>query len=234
MIEPRPFATLGRFDNDWLTARYHFSFAGYHDPARMGVGPLRVWNDDRIDVGGGFDLHGHRDMEIITYVRRGALAHRDHLGNEGRIAAGEVQVMSAGNGIMHSEHNAGGAEATELFQIWVEPRERSVAPRWETRPAVDGAPGTFHVLASGRPADRDLDVPAIGQDAALLRASVAAGATTDYRLAAGRSAYAVVAEGQVTLNGTDLSARDGAVARDAGDLSLTALADSVVLLMDLP
>ena len=132
MIEVRPFAELGRFDNDWLNARYHFSFGHYHDPARDGLGPLLVWNDDIIAPGGGFDLHGHRDMEIVTYVREGAISHRDHLGNEGRTEAGDVQVMTAGKGILHAEHNLE-AGPTRLFQIWIRPQTNSLKPRWEQR-----------------------------------------------------------------------------------------------------
>jgi redox-sensitive bicupin YhaK (pirin superfamily) len=138
MIEVRPFAELGRFDNDWLNARYHFSFGHYHDPARDGLGPLLVWNDDIIAPGGGFDLHGHRDMEIVTYVREGAISHRDHLGNEGRTEAGDVQVMTAGKGILHAEHNLE-AGPTRLFQIWIRPQTNSLKPRWEQRRFPSGA-----------------------------------------------------------------------------------------------
>ena len=132
MIELVPFNTLGRFENDWLSARYHFSFAEYFDPRRMGFGPLRVWNDDRIRPGNGFPMHGHRDMEIITYVRKGAVSHQDHLGNRGRTEAGDVQVMSAGKGIMHAEYNLENDD-TELFQIWIEPAHKNVRPRWAAR-----------------------------------------------------------------------------------------------------
>ncbi|MEX0760206.1 MAG: pirin family protein, partial [Tistlia sp.] len=132
MIDPRPFDSLGRFDNDWLAARYHFSFAGYHDPRRGGVGPLLVWNDDTIQPQTGFEQHGHRDMEIITYVRKGAISHRDHLGNEGRTEAGDVQVMSAGKGILHAEFNRE-AEPTQIYQIWIRPETAGVPPRWDAR-----------------------------------------------------------------------------------------------------
>ena len=128
-LERIPFDTLGRMDIDWLQARYHFSFADYHDPDRMGFGPLRVWNDDEIEAGGGFPMHGHRDMEIITYVRSGAISHKDHLGNRGRTEAGDVQVMSAGSGIQHSEWN-GEDVKTELFQLWIMPRTRGGKPNW--------------------------------------------------------------------------------------------------------
>ena len=127
-LSTRGFEQLGRFKNDWLESRFHFSFAGYRDPDRMGVGPLRVWNDDRIAPQRGFDPHPHRDMEIITYVRRGAITHRDDLGNEGRTEAGHVQVMSAGTGIVHAEYNMEDGP-TDIFQIWITPDKAGHAPR---------------------------------------------------------------------------------------------------------
>jgi redox-sensitive bicupin YhaK (pirin superfamily) len=153
MIEIRPFAQLGHFENDWLNARHHFSFGHYHDPARDGLGTLLVWNDDTIAPGRGFDLHGHRDMEIITFVRQGAITHRDHLGNEGRTEAGDVQVMSAGKGILHAEYNQED-EPTRIFQIWIRPQESGVKPRWEQRrfPSADRG-GRLIALASGRDDD---------------------------------------------------------------------------------
>ena len=167
MIERRPFATLGRFQNDWLNARHHFSFASYYDPARMSVGKLRVWNDDQIQAGTGFDPHPHRDMEIITYVREGAITHEDSLGNRGRTEAGDVQVMSAGTGIRHAEYNVED-EPTELFQIWIEPARRGVAPRWDAKPFPKGdRAGRWVTLASGRPDGGD--ALTIHQDAAVLQ-----------------------------------------------------------------
>ena len=151
-----PFEALGRFENNWLDTRYHFSFADYHDPNRMGVGPLRVWNDDRIAPGMGFDPHPHRNMEIITYVRRGAITHRDNLGNEGRTEAGDVQVMSAGTGIVHAEYNLE-REPTDLFQISIMPNERGHEPLWDTRlfPKMDRA---GKPISSPRPAASRLRV----------------------------------------------------------------------------
>ena len=181
MIEIRTFDTLGRFDNDWLSARYHFSFANYHDPARRGFGPLLVWNDDTIQPGRGFDRHGHRDMAIITYVREGAISHEDHLGNRGRTEAGDVQVMSAGTGIQHAEFNQE-TEPTRIFQIWIEPSRTGVAPRWEKRQfPKDDRGGALVTLASGR--DRGADDGPEGpegalpiyQDAAILGATLDAG-----------------------------------------------------------
>lgn len=132
MIEVIPFASLGRFDNEWLAARYHFSFANYRHRERDGLGPLLVWNDDTIQPGTGFPRHGHRDMEIITYVREGAITHEDHLGNVGRTEAGDVQVMSAGKGILHAEFNKE-AEPARIFQIWIMPDAEGHKPRWETK-----------------------------------------------------------------------------------------------------
>jgi len=150
MIDVRPFNQLGAFRNAWLDTHHHFSFSSYYDPARMGVGALRVWNDDAVAAGQGFDPHPHRDMEIITYVRSGAISHRDSLGNSGRTAAGDVQVMHAGTGITHAEFNEG-TEPVELFQIWILPDRRGVQPGWSTR--AFPRQGGLAVLASGRPED---------------------------------------------------------------------------------
>jgi redox-sensitive bicupin YhaK (pirin superfamily) len=186
MIEVRPFESLGRYENDWLSARYHFSFGDYRDPARMGLGPLLVWNDDTIEPGRGFDMHGHRDMEIITYVRRGAITHQDHLGNQGRTEAGDVQVMSAGKGILHAEYNHE-TEPTQLFQIWIRPQVNRVAPRWEQRrfPAGERA-GQLVALASGR--DGDEGALAIHQDAGVFGATLAARQSVSHALGPGRKA----------------------------------------------
>ena len=172
MIDVVPFAALGRMDIGWLDAHYHFSFADYYDPARLGFGPLRVWNDDRILPGGAFPMHPHRDFEIITYVRRGAVTHEDSMGNKGRTAAGDVQVMSAGTGIVHAEQNAGD-EDLELFQIWVEPSQNGLAPRWETR-TFEPQAGRLVTLASGL-GDGATDTLHIHQDVALLAAYLEAG-----------------------------------------------------------
>jgi len=232
MIEVIPFESLGRFDNDWLSARYHFSFAGYQDPSRHGVGPLLVWNDDTIQPHGGFDLHGHRDMEIITYIRRGAISHQDHLGNSGRTEAGDVQVMSAGTGIRHAEHNKED-EITQLFQIWIEPREKRLAPAWATRrfPKA-GRDGALAVLASGREGDGDA-LP-IHQDAAILGANLSAGQSVVHHLGAMRRAYLVPATGRIEVNGTLAKARDGIIMTGEDEIAIKALEDSEILLADLP
>jgi hypothetical protein len=236
MIHIQPFEELGRFDNDWLAARYHFSFAGYRDPARVGVGPLIVWNDDTVQPGRGFDRHGHRDMEIITYVREGAISHEDHLGNRGRIAAGDVQVMSAGTGILHAEHNLE-AEPTRIFQIWIEPSETGLEPRWAQRRFPQGASaGVLIPLASGRPGHatgQDGALP-INQDAAILGATLARGQRVSHHLEAGRKAYLVPARGRVQVNDVIAEARDGVTVAEETEITITALDDAEILLADLP
>ncbi|MPZ08649.1 MAG: hypothetical protein GEU89_00370 [Kiloniellaceae bacterium] len=235
MIEIKSFDRLGRFDNDWLSARYHFSFANYYDPKRMGIGSLRVWNDDTIRPGTGFDLHGHRDMEIITYVRRGAITHQDHLGNTGRTTAGDVQVMSAGTGIMHAEFNRED-EATQIFQIWIEPAVHGVAPRWETRSFPKaGREGQLVPLASGRKDDAssgDGGALPIYQDAAILGATLTAGQSVTHALLPGRKAYLVPATGRIAVNGKIAAARDGVVLEDIEEVTITAEEDAEILLAD--
>ena len=235
MIDLRPFDSLGRFDNDWLAARYHFSFAGYYDPGRTGVGPLLVWNDDTIQPQRGFDLHGHRDMEIITYVRQGAISHRDHLGNEGRTEAGDVQVMSAGKGIMHAEFNLEDGP-TLLYQIWIQPEVTGVAPRWEARsfPRSDRS-GQLVPLASGRPGHED--ALAIHADAAVLGGTLQKGQSVEHRLGRDRQAYLVASLGRVTVtdaegNSATLATRDGAVLRDSDSLTIVAAEDAEVIIAD--
>ncbi|RDD62769.1 pirin family protein [Ferruginivarius sediminum] len=232
MIELRPFAELGRFDTDWLEAHHHFSFGHYVDPERMGLGTLRVWNDDTIQPGTGFDRHGHRDMEIITYVREGAITHEDHLGNQGRTEAGDVQVMSAGKGIIHAEYNRE-QSVTRIFQIWIEPAERRLRPRWEQRrfPQYDRA-GELVPLASGRPGD-DEALP-IHQDAAILGATLMSGQRITHRLGRDRKGYLVPATGRILVNGKPVDARDGVAVWDEDALEVTAEADSEILLADVP
>src|SRR6202020_2596996 len=196
MIEVREFASLGRFRNEWLNARHHFSFGGYRDAARMGFGHLRVWNDDEVAAGTGFDPHPHRDMEIVTYVREGAITHLDNLGNEGRTEAGDVQVMHAGTGIIHAEDNQEDPP-TRLFQIWILPDRRGVAPGWGAKVFPRDNKG-LSVLASGRPADANTDALPLNADAAVLAGTLAEGQTTELTLAPGRAASLVPVNGSVT------------------------------------
>ena len=205
MINIRPFATLGHANHGWLDARHHFSFAEYHDPARMAWGRIRVWNDDTIAAQSGFPPHGHRDMEIITYVRSGAITHQDSLGNKGRTAAGDVQVMSAGKGVTHAEFNLED-EATTLFQIWIESDKPGVDPGWGAMPfPKESRDGQFQTLASGDPADGALNIHA---DARVLGANLPGGATIHLDLDPARHQY-LVASGPVTVNGVAAGPRDG-------------------------
>ncbi|MBF0325110.1 MAG: pirin family protein [Alphaproteobacteria bacterium] len=227
MLEYRPFTELGTFANDWLDAHYHFSFSDYADPDRMGLGALRVWNDDTIRAGTGFAPHGHRDMEIVTYIRQGAITHEDSLGNRGRTEAGQVQVMSAGLGIRHAEYNLED-QPTTLFQIWIMPRRQGVAPRWETR-QFPRSHGRFDILASGLASDGD--VPIIHQDARVLGGTLDAG-TTIARPLVLPHAYLVVARGAVTVSDITLGPRDGIAVTGETTLTLTATEEAELVLVE--
>ncbi len=227
MIDIRPFTSLGGFQNDWLHARHHFSFGHYRDPARMGLGALRVWNDDQIGAGRGFDAHPHQDMEIITYVRQGAITHRDNLGNEGRTEAGDVQVMHAGRGIVHAELNQETTE-TRIFQIWLTPNQTGVTPGWGARQFPPSGEG-LRVLASGDGRDGALPLYA---DGAVLAGRIAAGQTIRHHLAPGMSAYLVPAMGAVTVNGHRAATRDGVAVTDETELVITASEDAEIVLVE--
>lgn len=232
MIDHRPFANLGHADHGWLNARHHFSFASYHDPKRMGWGALRVWNDDEIAPMSGFPPHPHRDMEIITYVRSGAISHQDSLGNQGRTGAGDVQVMSAGSGVRHAEYNLE-ADTTRIFQIWILPSQPGGSPSWGTKPfPKDDRSGRLVPLASGRAGD-EAALP-IRADARVLGATLRSGESLDYRLEAGRHAYLVVAAGSVDLNGVTLLERDGAAVVDEDLLTIRGLEAAEIVLVDTP
>jgi len=230
MIELRPYESLGGENHGWLDARHHFSFANYHDPERLHWGSLRVWNDDTIQPKSGFPPHPHRDMEIITYVRKGAITHRDNLGNEGRTEAGDVQVMSAGTGVAHSEYNMED-EVTQIFQIWIIPNKTGEQPSWGAKPFPKGdRAGQFVTLASGIANDNDA-LP-IRTDARVAGATIKAGETVRYALGPGRSAYLVPAAGKVEVNGVAAKARDGLAIRDEAEIAVTAIEDSEVVLVD--
>jgi hypothetical protein len=230
MIELRSFASLGAAHHGWLDAKHHFSFAEYHDPERTSWGSLRVWNDDTIAAQTGFPPHPHRDMEIITYVRKGAISHRDNLGNSGRTEAGDVQVMSAGTGIQHSEYNLEDVE-TQIFQIWIIPDTRGHAPRWGTRPfPKDDRAGKFVALASGFANDGEA-LP-IHANARVLGASVKAGETIRYELNQDRHAYLVPATGRIRVGAVEAGARDGVAITDVEAIEITALEDSELVLVD--
>ncbi|AHL75418.1 pirin [Stutzerimonas stutzeri] len=231
MIEHRPFNTLGGAHHGWLDAKHHFSFAEYRDPERVHWGALRVWNDDTIAANTGFPPHPHADMEIITYVREGAITHEDNLGNKGRTVAGDVQVMSAGTGIRHSEYNLE-SDVTQIFQIWIIPDRRGEPPAWGAKPfPKDDRSGQFVALASGLKEDEDA-LP-IRSDARVLGATLKAGETIEYRFAdASRYGYLVPAKGKVDINGVALETRDGAAIHDETLIRITAHEDAELVLVD--
>ena len=230
MIEVRPFEGLGAFRNDWLNARHHFSFGEYRDPDRMGFGRLRVWNDDEIAPGTGFDPHPHREMEIVTYIREGAITHRDNLGNTGRTEAGDVQVMHAGTGIVHAEYNRESGP-TRLFQIWIMPDRARAEPGWSTR-AFPRNGGGLTVFASGRPQDAGSDALPLNADAALLAGTLSAGETAQVSIAPGRGVYLVAATGSVTVNGVTIGTRDGAAISGESALTIVANEPTELVLVD--
>jgi quercetin 2,3-dioxygenase len=227
-IDVRRFETLGRANHGWLDARHHFSFSEYYDSARMGWGSIRVWNDDRIAPQSGFPPHGHADMEIITYVRSGAITHEDSLGNKGRTEAGDVQVMSAGTGVRHSEYNLENEETT-LFQIWIEPRNSGGAAGWDAKPfPKSDRTGGLQLLASGFGEPNALVIRA---DARMFGATLAPGQSINHRVDIGRHAYLVPALGTVAINGIVVNARDG-VALSGGDYVIMASEQAEIVLVD--
>lgn len=230
MIELRPFNSLGSANHGWLDAHHHFSFANYHEAARTNWGQLRVWNDDTIAPKTGFPAHPHRDMEIITYVRKGAITHQDSLGNTGRTEAGDVQVMSAGTGVTHSEYNLED-EDTQIFQIWIIPDQRGGEPSWGARPfPKDDRHGRFVTLASGIEGDEG-SLP-IRTEARVLGATVRAGETVAYDTTADRHLYLVPATGKVRIEDVEVNARDGAAITGTSRIEVTALEDSELVLVD--
>ena len=230
MIDIRPFDKLAAADHGWLRAKHHFSFSGYYDPDNMRHGALRVWNDDEIAPNTGFPAHPHANMEIITYVREGAITPQDSLGNKGRTEEGDVQVMSAGSGIRHSEYNLE-ARPTKIFQIWIEPKTEGGQPTWGSKPfPKPNRSGNFVTIASGF-AD-DTDALPIRADARVLATTLKAGESAHYRPRKARHLYLVPAAGRVEVNGIGVNARDGVAIRDEARLRITALEDSELVLVD--
>jgi hypothetical protein len=230
MIDVRSFASLGHADHGWLNARHHFSFADYHDPARMGWGAIRVWNDDEIGPESGFPPHPHRDMEIVTYVRSGAITHQDSMGNQGRTGAGDVQVMSAGTGVRHAEYNLE-RETTTIFQIWIEPTRTGGAPSWGAKPFPKGErSGSWVTLASGFA--EDADALPIRADARVLGATLKADESVTHSVGEGRHAYLVSAIGRLEIDGTPVNPRDGAALSGGRTYTIKALDDAEIVLVD--
>jgi hypothetical protein len=230
MIEHRKSSEIGTDDLGWLKAKHHFAIGPYGNPKHVALGNLYVFNDDEIAPGTGFPSRPHSNVEIITYVREGVVTHRDSLGNEGRTAAGDVQVMSAGSGIRHSEENTD-SSPIRLFQIWLHPRSNGGVPIWGSRPfPKSDRAGHLVVLASGF--ESDSDALRIRADARVLGATLRAGQGVSYLLNEGRMAYLVPARGDITVNGVKVHAREGAAIRQDRLVAIVSEDDSEILLID--
>lgn len=231
MIHIRKATERGHFDHGWLDTHHTFSFGDYYDPAHMGFRSLRVINDDRVQPGQGFGMHGHRDMEIITYVLEGALEHKDSMGNGSIIRAGQLQRMSAGTGVRHSEFNPSGSDWVHLYQIWLLPDQKSLKPSYEELALVDeGKRGRFLLVASPEGSDGGLT---IHQDARLYLASLMHGQAAAHTIERGRAAWLQVLRGNVNFFGNDLSAGDGVAITDENSVAVEATIPSEILLFDL-
>jgi hypothetical protein len=231
MLTIRKSEERGHADHGWLKSHHSFSFADYFDPAHMGWGNLRVINDDLIAPGGGFGTHGHRDMEIVTYVTAGALAHKDSMGNGTVIPPGDVQRMSAGSGVRHSEFNHAPDQATHLFQIWIEPREKGIAPGYEQKSFADAEKrGRLRLIASSDGADGSVTIHA---DAALYAGLFDGDEAATLPLNPARKAYVHVARGTLAVNGQKLHKGDAALLADEPSLTLSQGHDAEVLVFDL-
>jgi len=233
MIDHRPFARLPGANLGWLTARHHFPVDGRTDPAHMPVRSLRVWNDDTFSPGHGFPLHHHRDVEIITYVRRGTVTHTDTLGNSHEIAEGDIQVMSAGTGIRHAEFNRG-PEPLELFQIWLAPNQAGQAPSYATRrfPGADRS-DRLVVLASGLEEDADIGALPLRADARLLVGRLGAGRSLEHAIGDGRALYFVPSSGRVRVDGVAIEAGDGVAVTDRRHVEFVAEHDTDLVVLEL-
>ena len=221
----------GHADHGWLNSHHTFSFADYYDPAQMGFRTLRVINDDRVAPGQGFGTHPHRDMEIFSYVLEGALQHKDSMGNGSVLKPGQIQLMSAGRGVTHSEFNPSRDESLHFLQIWIQPRERGLTPgytEWRPKPAQADAPKVLVISPDGRE-----DSATIHQDAEVYRIRLQPGQTVTHELKAGRGAWLQIAEGALACNGVAMTTGDGASSEQAGALKLFASRPTEALLFDL-
>jgi len=230
MMKIRKTNERGHAEHGWLDSYHTFSFADYYDPQWMGFRSLRVINDDLVMPGQGFGTHPHRDMEIITYILSGALEHKDSMGNGRVIRTGDVQYMAAGTGVQHSEFNPSKDEAVHLLQIWIQPDQKGVKPRYAEKSLKDAAPGKLHLVTSKTGRDGSI---AIHQEADLWLGNLAAGNRVTHTLASGRHAWVHVAEGEVSLNGKQLNGGDAAAVSEEAALELSATKPSQVLLFDL-
>ena len=233
MITVFPFSELGNHNYGWLDARYHFNFADYYHSDKSGYPPLIVWNDDCIQPGTGFPMHSHRDMEIITYIRQGAISHEDSLGNKGVTKEGEIQIMSAGTGITHSEYNYENTE-TLLFQIWIQPNHKNIHPRWENVAINSYHELGIHPLASGEKELENSNIIKLFQDASLYLVNGEQKNDLEYEVKNGRKMYLVVAKGSTTINKNEVQSRDGVFIRNENKLYFNFNEDSELIFFDLP
>ncbi len=231
MLEVRKSNARGHVDWDWLSSAHTFSFGSYFDPSHMGFRSLRVINEDTVQPGGGFPAHGHRDMEIISYVLSGALEHRDSMNHGAVVRSGEIQYMRAGTGVRHSEYNASDDELLKFLQIWIIPDRRGGAPTYDQR-TIDEAQrhNRFHLLASPDGSSGSIQIQ---QDARLLTTRLQPGAKLDYPLAEGRGAWVQVVDGDLVVNDTSLASGDGLSIEGLPSLGFSATRPSEILLFDL-
>jgi redox-sensitive bicupin YhaK (pirin superfamily) len=232
MIDHRPFSALPAADIGWLKARHHFPVDGRPDPAHMPVKSLFVWNDDEFAPGHGFPLHHHQDVEIITFVRSGVVTHQDTLGNSYEIGTGDVQVMSTGSGLRHTEVNRG-KSPLKLYQIWIKPHRAGGRPRYATRRFPVRERNTLSVLASGLSQDRAIDALPLRADARLLAGILEAGRSLTHELAAGRDMYLVPSAGQILVNGMQVDEGDGVAVSKETRIEITALRDTELVVVEL-
>ncbi|GAA6139663.1 pirin family protein [Arenicella sp. 4NH20-0111] len=226
MINPIYFTELGHANFGWLNARHHFSFGSYQNPNRRGFGKLRVVNDDVISAGTGFEMHPHENMEIITFVRGGAITHKDDQGNQGKTTAGNIQVMTAGTGIRHSEHNHG-TTSTTLYQIWIEPNKKNITPHWENRAfPTDAKTDQLELLVSGT----DSSAMHIHADADIYAGKLLAGQSVTQKV--DKLGYLLVSQGQLSIAGVTLNKGDAAEITDEIEVTIEATTDAEVLLID--
>lgn len=231
-ISVYPFSSLGHANHGWLDARHHFSFGNYRNPKRLGFGELLVINDDKIAAQTGFGTHPHDNMEIITYVRQGAITHKDSMGNVGRTGSGDVQVMSAGTGVFHSEHNLED-EDTKLYQIWIRPNKHNVKPRWAAKQFPKSEiDADLELLVSGQAQHKDSDALFIYADAAIYGGKLLAGTKTLQPIK--HQAYALVSYGSILINGTKMQQGDGAEIVGSEVISIEALENAELLVIDVP
>ena len=233
MINHFKFIELGNHDYGWLNARYHFNFANYYNPNLKPKNPLVVWNDDTIKSQTGFPMHSHENMEIITYIRKGSITHKDSVGNLGEIKSGQIQVMSAGSGITHSEYNLSDKE-TLLFQIWIEPNRYDLTPKWENIDLSSQSNKKISILASGREKYEKLDILRINQDASVIRISENKHQMLNYEFNKDRHAYFVLSKGKILINGIEIHERDGVYLSELKDFNISFMESSEIIFVDLP